>query len=659
MPSSTRKLPLVAGSLMLFFWLVVGLLPASAIHLLGGEMSYKFLDANGPVDKPWRYELTLRLYTNPSTDIENSNVVIKIYNRYATQPYGPALASLFLTRLSTTPVSLPALPGCGAGPPPVSLGLYSGVVNMAVNNDGYLAVCSTGNRIVGITNLFNSVSDGIGFNLTLQPASIPNSSPVYSNVPVSLMCAGTPTVVANNAFDPDGDELVYEPAMLFYANGYSITQPFGAAGSLTLDPQTGISRYLSPNQGIYQLAFDVSEYRVINGVRQLLSKVRRDMQVVVRTCVGTSPGSPPAFTPASLVRTNFQIREGETVEFPVAATDPDGDALTLTASSALLDGPGGIEASFGGQPGTAIAANPTGQASVRGTGSVTGTFRLTGCGPGRALPYEVVLTATDESCNRQTVVARFLITVLRPAFAGTISGVRTACSQSLGTYSVANASNPPYQWSAVGGQVLGSATGPTATVLWGATGPGKVLVSSLTPQGCPTQPAELPVTITPGLPLSGPTAYCLTGATGLRYSVAGPRGTYQWTVTDGTITAGQGTNEVVVDIRPGATATVQVANSALSSCVSILRVAPDENCLYFYNIITPNGDGQNERFVITNLERHPRTALTVFNRWGQQVYQSTDYDNSYAGQGQAAGVYYYFCQLADGTRYKGWFEIIR
>ncbi|WP_055562614.1 gliding motility-associated C-terminal domain-containing protein [Hymenobacter sp. AT01-02] len=84
-----------------------------------------------------------------------------------------------------------------------------------------------------------------------------------------------------------------------------------------------------------------------------------------------------------------------------------------------------------------------------------------------------------------------------------------------------------------------------------------------------------------------------------------------------------------------------------------------ENKLGFYNIITPNGDGKNDVLVIDNVALYPSNTLTIFNRWGKQVYQTSNYRNDYGGQDQGAGMYYYLFKLRDGTIYKGWFEINR
>ncbi len=53
--------------------LVLEARPAQATHLLGGEMSYRYLDANGPAGNPFRYEITVTIYSNGLYTIGNPN----------------------------------------------------------------------------------------------------------------------------------------------------------------------------------------------------------------------------------------------------------------------------------------------------------------------------------------------------------------------------------------------------------------------------------------------------------------------------------------------------------------------------------------------------------------------------------------------------------
>ena len=59
------------------------------------------------------------------------------------------------------------------------------------------------------------------------------------------------------------------------------------------------------------------------------------------------------------------------------------------------------------------------------------------------------------------------------------------------------------------------------------------------------------------------------------------------------------------------------------------------------NLITANGDGINDQFYIENLEDFPGSQLIIQNRWGNVVYQSDDYDNSWDASNIVEGTYFY------------------
>ncbi|WP_212006373.1 Ig-like domain-containing protein [Chitinophaga sp. HK235] len=84
--------------------------------------------------------------------------------------------------------------------------------------------------------------------------------------------------------------------------------------------------------------------------------------------------------------------------------------------------------------------------------------------------------------------------------------------------------------------------------------------------------------------------------------------------------------------------------------------------LYIPNAITPNNDGKNDRFLIPGISKYPGTTLTIFNRWGNEVYYSPNYDNRWDGTGLSGGTYYYILKLNTGQDtkvYKGWIQLLR
>ncbi|MFB9065848.1 T9SS type B sorting domain-containing protein, partial [Flavobacterium branchiarum] len=84
--------------------------------------------------------------------------------------------------------------------------------------------------------------------------------------------------------------------------------------------------------------------------------------------------------------------------------------------------------------------------------------------------------------------------------------------------------------------------------------------------------------------------------------------------------------------------------------------------IFIPNVITPDGDGKNDNFVIVGLDNYPGSVLMIYNRWGNEVYHSENYDNSFNGHGLSGGVYYYIFKLktAEGNKdYNGWIEVLK
>ena len=86
----------------------------------------------------------------------------------------------------------------------------------------------------------------------------------------------------------------------------------------------------------------------------------------------------------------------------------------------------------------------------------------------------------------------------------------------------------------------------------------------------------------------------------------------------------------------------------------------------FPTVITPNNDGKNDLFVINFIEQiYPDLQVTIFNRWGSIVFESTGYevpwDGTYNGEPLPMGTYFYRIELNDSEEkvYTGPISIIR
>jgi gliding motility-associated-like protein len=75
------------------------------------------------------------------------------------------------------------------------------------------------------------------------------------------------------------------------------------------------------------------------------------------------------------------------------------------------------------------------------------------------------------------------------------------------------------------------------------------------------------------------------------------------------------------------------------------------------NIITPNGDSYNEYFVLPMNFPH-EVHLTIFNRWGAEVFSDPDYKNQWNSSALSEGVYYYEAK-SECLNSKGWIHVFR
>ncbi len=84
------------------------------------------------------------------------------------------------------------------------------------------------------------------------------------------------------------------------------------------------------------------------------------------------------------------------------------------------------------------------------------------------------------------------------------------------------------------------------------------------------------------------------------------------------------------------------------------------------NTFSPNNDNIHDYFVIPGLEDYPGNQLTIFNRLGAEVFNMTNYDNSWDGKDKntgndlPVGTYYYILELSnDLPAEKGYIYLAR
>ena len=134
-------------------------------------------------------------------------------------------------------------------------------------------------------------------------------------------------------------------------------------------------------------------------------------------------------------------------------------------------------------------------------------------------------------------------------------------------------------------------------------------------------------------------------------------------------------------LQEGATASLKIKVKALqagvvenTAIVNGLQDDPDPSNnistdrknvagLWVPNVITPNGDGKNDRLVIPGLNNFVENELVILNRWGNHVFEQKGYQHSWTGEGLTEGTYYYLLKVktAGGNwqTFKGYITLLR
>jgi len=107
-------------------------------------------------------------------------------------------------------------------------------------------------------------------------------------------------------------------------------------------------------------------------------------------------------------------------------------------------------------------------------------------------------------------------------------------------------------------------------------------------------------------------------------------------------------------------------NSPQASLLSVGKLT-DNRIIVVYNGVSPNGDGLNDFLKIHNIAAYPDNTVSLFNRWGDKVFEAKGYDNDkiiFKGENNVqggklmAGTYFYSIEPGDGSaKVTGYLEL--
>ncbi|MCW3122268.1 MAG: surface protein [Flavipsychrobacter sp.] len=129
---------------------------------------------------------------------------------------------------------------------------------------------------------------------------------------------------------------------------------------------------------------------------------------------------------------------------------------------------------------------------------------------------------------------------------------------------------------------------------------------------------------------------CKTSTGSIKLSVTGGSTpySYHWS-------ANNTSNELTA--IPADTYTVTVTD--INKCTISASATVSDSCdqVVIADVITPNGDGINDAWLIDGLQNYPNNLVQVFGKWGDLLYSKSNYHSDFKGAGNNGG------PLPDGT----------
>jgi gliding motility-associated-like protein len=357
-----------------------------------------------------------------------------------------------------------------------------------------------------------------------------------------------------------------------------------------------------------------------------------------------------------------------TTTYKVIGTSAAGcvDSVTVTVTvTAALNG-GAIAASQTICKGTAPAALTSTTAATGGSGTYTYQWQsstdnvnftdITGATSAGYTPG--VLTATTYYRRRvsdavTTALSNTVTITVSEAVKPTLTAAGPTSFCAGGSVVLNSSAATTYTWFR-NGTVITGATGQSYT----ATQAGRYVVIGSNADNCKSD-SSAAITVLVNDPPPAPAAISGDTVVIARYPytyIATPSTgatSYIWTLPSGwggtsttnTINATSGTTSGNISV-------VAVANGC-NSPATTLRVRVRYDQVTIPDVITPNGDGFNDRWVILR-PAGMKVSVSIFNRWGQQVYKSDDYRNDWNGTGNGGflgnnlpnGTYFFVVELS-------------
>jgi gliding motility-associated-like protein len=103
---------------------------------------------------------------------------------------------------------------------------------------------------------------------------------------------------------------------------------------------------------------------------------------------------------------------------------------------------------------------------------------------------------------------------------------------------------------------------------------------------------------------------------------------YQWVKCDNGFIWENGNEQTFTPLTSGEYAVILTNHT----CVDTSDCMPIGLDLIVPQVISPNGDGVNDKFEVNGIYDYPNNVLMIYNRWGNLIYQTHGYNNDWDGK---------------------------
>lgn len=262
--------------------------------------------------------------------------------------------------------------------------------------------------------------------------------------------------------------------------------------------------------------------------------------------------------------------------------------------------------------------------------------------------FQVLIKDTESGCQATKEVK---VTIDDSKSDFSVSSNSTACSNQSVQLTAQGASATGFKWKS--DPTLSTTTGATVTATPVQTT--TYLVTGIYADGCtPTKEVTVSVdrSYLPDFQINRSAEACNEPVYYELVNKTSGAERYQWNT--GVETSAETTIQQLTYATPGQYTVSLTAYNNSGCSLTTSKTLQAEPSLILANVITPNGDDKNDTFVVPV----EHSKIEIVDRWGKQIFKSVDYQSDW-GKDIKHGTYYYLVETPEGSRCKGWIQVLK